>query len=155
MNHCTLIGIDTEKHSFALHGADANGAVCFSKTLGRNKVLAFLQQQPPCMVALECCGGSHYWARAIQQLGHKVKLLPAAYVKPYVKRQKNDVNDAMAIAEAASRASIRGVNTESSVTNAAQTPLSVIPRAKMEASGANRNRQPKYIFPKLNRSERI
>ncbi len=109
MNHCTLIGIDTAKHSFALHGADASGATCFSKTLRRNKVLAFLKQHPRCTVALECCGGSHYWARAIQQLGHDVKLLPAAYVKPYVKRQKNDANDAVAIAEAASRASNRGV----------------------------------------------
>lgn len=113
MNHCTLIGIDTAKHSFALHGADADGATCFRKTLRRNRVLAFLKQQPPCLVALECCGGSHYWARAIQQLGHEVKLLPAAYVKPYVKRQKNDANDAAAIVEAACRASMRGVAVKS------------------------------------------
>ena len=90
----------------ALHGADASGATRFSKTLRRNKVLAFLKEQPTCTVAMEYCGGSHYWARAIQQLGHDVKLLPAAYVKPHVKRRKNDANDASSASKVATMAEI-------------------------------------------------
>ena len=82
MNHCKVIGIDTVKHSFALHGADAAGDAVFSKTLSRSKVLLFLSSQALCTVALECCGGSHCWARAIGALGHDVKLIPANYVKP-------------------------------------------------------------------------
>ncbi|MCY4128873.1 MAG: transposase [Gammaproteobacteria bacterium] len=101
-----MIGIDTAKNS--LHYM-VRTSMAPPVSRRRSKVLAFLKQQPPCLIALECCGGSHFWARAIQQLGHEVKLLPAAYVKPYVKRQKNDANDAAAIVEAASRVSMRGV----------------------------------------------
>ena len=113
MNHCKVIGIDTAKHSFALHGADADGGTVFSKTLSRAKVLPFLSTQVPCTVALECCAGSHYWVRSIGALGHDVKLIPANYVKPFVKRQKNDANDAAAVVEAASRTSMRYVAVKS------------------------------------------
>ncbi|MCY4128227.1 MAG: IS110 family transposase [Gammaproteobacteria bacterium] len=118
MNHCKVIGIDTAKHSFALHGADASGGTVFNKTLTRAKVLPFLSTQAPCTVALECCGGSHYWGHAIRALGHDVKLIPANYVKPFVKRQKNDANDAVAVAEAASRASMRFVAVKTRETQA-------------------------------------
>ena len=121
MNHCTVIGIDTAKHSFALHGADSNGGTVFRKTLKRAKVLPFLRAQAPCTVALECSGGSHYWGRAIRALGHEVKLIPANYVKPYVKRQKNDANDAAAIVEAASRDSMRFVAVKTRETQALAT----------------------------------
>ena len=109
MNHCKVIGIDRAKHSFALHGADAAGGTVFSKTLPRGKLLPFLNTQAPCTVALECCSGSHDWGRAIGAFGHDVKLIPANCVKPFVKRQNNDANDAAAVVEAASRASMRYV----------------------------------------------
>ena len=121
MNHSKVIGIDTAKHSFALHGADANGDAVYRKTLKRAKLLPFLSTQAPCTVALECSGGSHYWGRAIRALGHDVKLIPANYVKPFVKRQKNDANDAAAIVEAASRASMRFVGVKSQETQARAT----------------------------------
>ena len=121
MNHSTIIGIDTAKNILSLHGADEHGSTMFQKTLRRNKVLPFLAEQPICTVALECCGGSHWWGREIGALGHAVKLIPANYVKPYVKRQKNDANDAAAIAEAASRASMRSVAVKSTATQAHAT----------------------------------
>ena len=113
MNHCKVVGFDLAKNSFALHGAEADGTVVFTKTLKRDKVLPFLKSQASCLVAMECCAGTHYWARAIQAMGHEVKLIPAKYVKPYVQRQKNDANDAAGIAEAGSRASIRSVAVKS------------------------------------------
>ena len=121
MNHCKVIGIDTAKHVFALHGADANGDMVFKKTLTRAELLRFLSIREPCTVALECCGGSHYWGRAIRALGHDVKLIPANYVKPFVRRQKNDANDAAAVAEAASRASMRYVSVKTRDTQARAT----------------------------------
>lgn len=121
MNHSTIIGIDTAKNILSLHGADEHGSTVFQKTLKRNKVLPFLAEQRACTVALECCGGSHWWGREIGALGHAVKLIPANYVKPYVKRQKNDANDAAAIAEAASRASMRSVAVKSTETQAHAT----------------------------------
>lgn len=91
------IGLDIAKNVFQAHGAGANGEVLFRKQLRRNKVLEFLATCPPCTVAMEACSGAHYWAREIGGLGHVVRLIPPAYVKPFVKRQKNDVADAEAI----------------------------------------------------------
>jgi len=93
----STIGLDIAKHIFQAHGADASGNVVFRKRLTRAKLLGFLAAQSPCIVAMEACAGSHYWAREIGQLGHTVRLIPPAYVKPFVKRQKNDAADAEAV----------------------------------------------------------
>ena len=98
-----MIGIDLAKNSFQLHGARVDGSVAFRKKLSRGNVLEFLALQPGCTVAMEACGGAHHWGREIGRLGHSVQLIPPAYVKAYVKRQKNDAADAEAICEAASR----------------------------------------------------
>ena len=105
----STIGLDIAKHIFQAHGADASGNVVFRKRLTRTKLLGFLAAQSPCIVAMEACAGSHYWAREIGQLGHTVRLIPPAYVKPFVKRQKNDAADAEAVCEAAQRPSMRFV----------------------------------------------
>ena len=103
MDKVSTIGIDLAKNSFQLHGAWPDGSVAFRKKLSRGKVLEFMASQPGCAVAMEACAGAHYWGREIGDLGHSVRLIPPQYVKPYVKRQKNDAADAEAICEAASR----------------------------------------------------
>jgi transposase len=103
LEEVTTIGLDLAKLVFQAHGADGSGAVVFRKTLRRHKVLPFFAAQPPCRVAMEACGGAHYWAREIGKLGHDVRLIAPAFVKPFVKRQKNDAADAEAICEAAQR----------------------------------------------------
>ena len=103
MDEVSIIGIDLAKRSFQLHGARADGSVVFRKTLRRGKVLAFLASQPRCVVAMEACASAHYWGREIMRLGHEVRLIPPIYVKPFVKRQKNDTKDAEAICEAGLR----------------------------------------------------
>ncbi len=109
MEKVIIIGLDLAKRSFQAHGAYAAGGVAFRKKLSREKVLAFFAEQPHCIVAMEACGSAHYWGRVIGDLGHEVRLIPAAYVKPFVKRQKNDAADAEAICEAASRPTMRFV----------------------------------------------
>src|SRR5215203_563684 len=101
MNQVSTVGLDLAKYIFQLHGADSAGAVVFRKKLRRGQLLAFLATLPPCTVAMEACGSAHYWGREIAKLGHTVKLIAPAYVKPFVKRQKNDMADAEAISEAA------------------------------------------------------
>ena len=113
MNEVSIIGVDLAKRVFQLHGASSDGGVVFRKKLSRSQVLPFLQSQPPCIVAMEACATAHHWGRTISALGHDVRLIPPAYVKPFVKRQKNDVADAEAIAEAASRPSMRFVAVKS------------------------------------------
>jgi transposase len=105
----TTIGLDIAKRVFQAHGADAGGHVLFRKRLTRTKLFGFFAAQPPCVVAMEACAGSHYWARELGTLGHTVRLIPPAYVKPFVKRQKNDASDAEAICEATQRPSMRFV----------------------------------------------
>ena len=109
MEKVSIIGLDLAKRSFQAHGALAEGGVAFRKKLSREKVLAFFAEQPRCVVAMEACGSAHHWRRAIRDLGHEVRLIPPAYVKPFVKRQKNDAADAEAIAEAAVRPTMRFV----------------------------------------------
>jgi len=109
----STIGLDLAKMVFQAHGAGASGGVVFRKTLRRAKVLDFFREQPTCVVAMEACGGAHYWAREIGRLGHEVRLIPPAYVKPFVKRQKNDASDAEAICEAAQRPTMRFVAVKS------------------------------------------
>ena len=96
MGDVSTIGLDIAKNSFQAHGADASGAVVFRKKLSRGRLLAFFAEQPPCVVAIEACAGAHHWGRELGGLGHTVRLIPPAYVKPFVKRQKNDAADAEA-----------------------------------------------------------
>jgi transposase len=109
----TTIGLDIAKTSFQAHGADASGAVEFRKKLTRGRLLAFFAAQPPCVVAMEACAGAHHWGRELTRLGHTVRLIPPAYVKPFVKRQKNDAADAEAICEAVQRPTMRFVPVKS------------------------------------------
>lgn len=109
MEEITIIGVDLAKRVFQLHGATSGGSVAFRKKLSRSRLLPFLAAQPRCLVAMEACATAHGWGREIEKLGHSVRLIPPAYVKPFVKRQKNDAADAEAIAEAASRPTMRFV----------------------------------------------
>ena len=109
MGEISTIGLDIAKQVFHAHGADASGRQLFSRRIGRRKVLEFFAGQPRCLVALEACGGSHHWARELMRLGHDVRLIPPSYVKPFVKRHKNDAADAEAICEAVQRPTMRFV----------------------------------------------
>lgn len=109
MDDVTIVGLDLAKRVFQVHGARRDGSVVFRKKLSRGKLISFLVRVPPCVVAMEACATAHFWAREIGALGHEVRLVPPAYVKPFVKRQKNDAADAEAIAEAASRPTMRFV----------------------------------------------
>ena len=105
----TRIGLDIAKQIFELHGVDRHGRVAIRTTLRRERVLEYFSQLPACEVALEACGGAHYWHREISKLGHTVRLLPAHKVKPYLDGNKNNAHDAAAICEASSRPSMRWV----------------------------------------------
>jgi transposase len=119
---CT-IGLDLAKNVFQVHGADASGNAVFRKQLRRGQVLKFFADLPRCLVAMEACGSSHFWAREIGQLGHEVRMIPPAYVKPFIKRQKNDAADAEAICEAAQRPTMRFVGVKSEATQGAAVML--------------------------------
>jgi transposase len=112
MQVITTIGLDIAKSVFQVHGVDAGGQVVMRRQLKRRYVLTFFRKLPPCLVGIEACASSHHWSRELQALGHKVRLMPPAYVKPYVKRQKNDATDAEAICEAVSRPNMRFVETK-------------------------------------------
>jgi transposase len=112
MQTITTIGLDIAKSVFQVHGVDAAGEVVIRRQLKRRDVLAFFEKLSACLVGIEACASSHYWSRELQALGHTVRLMPPAYVKPYVKRQKNDMADAEAICEAVTRANMRFVPTK-------------------------------------------
>src|SRR5438132_4941378 len=114
MQTITTIGLDIAKSVFQVHGVDAAGEVVIRRQLKRRSVLAFFQKLSPCLVGIEACASSHHWSRELQAFGHTVRLMPSAYVKPYVKRQKNDATDAEAICEAVTRATMRFVPTKTS-----------------------------------------
>src|SRR5437762_4762420 len=109
MGEVSTIGLDIAKSVFQVHGVDGTGAVVMRKRIGRSKVLEFFGELSPCLVGLEACPSAHYWSRELQALGHTVKLMPPSYVKAYLKRSKNDANDAAAICEAVTRPSMRFV----------------------------------------------
>ena len=100
MGAITTVGLDLAKNVFQVHGIDGEGKVIVRRRLRRAEVMPFFEQLPPCLVGMEACASAHHWARAIVTSGHAVKLMPPAYVKPYVKRGKTDAADAEAICEA-------------------------------------------------------
>ena len=109
MEQMTVIGMDIAKSVFQVHGVDADGEVVVRRRLRRSQVLDFFAKIAPCRIGIEACATGHYWARELSALGHDIKLMPPAYVKPYVKRQKNDMADAEAICEAVTRPTMRFV----------------------------------------------
>jgi transposase len=113
MGEVSTIGLDIGKSVFQIHGIDADGAAVIRKRISRAKLLEFFATLPPCLVGIEACPTAHYWSRRVQALGHTVKLMPPSYVKAYLKRSKNDANDAAAICEAVTRPSMRFVATKS------------------------------------------
>ncbi len=113
MEQMATIGLDIAKSVFQVHGIGKSGSVVVQRRLRRSQVLAFFSKQSPCVVGIEACASSHFWAREIGALGHDVRLMPAAYVKPYGKRQKNDAADAEAICEAVTRPTMRFVQVKS------------------------------------------
>ena len=113
MNEVITIGVDLAKNIFQVHGVDAEGVVVVCRQLRRGQVLPFFKKHRPCLVGMEACATSHHWARQLTELGHQVKLMPPHYVKPYVKRSKNDAADAEAICEAVTRPTMRFVSVKS------------------------------------------
>src|SRR5947209_2731417 len=109
MGEITTVGLDLAKQVFQVHGVDAEGATVVGKQLRRAQVLAFFSKLPRCLVGMEACATAHYWARELRAFGHEVRLMPAQYVKAYVKRNKNDAADAEAICEAVVRPTMRFV----------------------------------------------
>jgi transposase len=112
MHTVTTIGLDIAKSVFQVHGIDIEDKVIIRRQLRRRYVLAFFAKLPPCLIGIEACASSHHWSRELKALGHTVRLMPPAYVKPYVKRQKNDAADAEAICEAVTRGNMRFVATK-------------------------------------------
>lgn len=113
MGEVSTIGLDIAKSVFQVHGVDVAGAVLIRKRIGRAKVLEYFGDLPRCLIGIEACPSAHHWGRELQALGHTVRLIPPNYVKAYLKRSKNDANDAAAICEAVTRPSMRFVPTKS------------------------------------------
>src|SRR5260370_22971998 len=113
MSEISMIGLDLAKNVFQVHGVDASGRGVLRRQLGRGAVEKFFAQLAPCTVGIEACGSAHHWGRVIGHYGHQVRLMPPAYVKPYVKRNKNDGRDAEAIYEAVGRPTMRFVPVKS------------------------------------------
>ena len=125
MSEITRVAIDTSKSIFTLHAVDARDQPVLRRNLRRQDLVPFFAKLPPVTVSMEACGGSHYWGRTLQALGHRVRLIPAQYVKPFVKRSKNDRNDAQAISEAAARPGMQEVAVKSADAQARAMLLTV------------------------------
>lgn len=141
MQEAVTVGLDLAKQVFQAHGADAEGAPLFSRKLRRAEVLRFFEKLPRCLVGMEACSGAHYWAREIGALGHDVRMIPPAYVAPFVKRGKTDAGDAEAIAEAVTRKTMRFVPIKTAEQQAAAMVLktrSLLVRQRTQAVNALR-----------------
>ena len=122
------VGIDLAKDVFQIHGVDSQEKVIVRKQLRRSQMLAYFGKIQPCLIGMEACGGAHYWARELQKQGHTVKLMAPQFVKPYVKSNKNDANDAEAICEAVARPTMRFV----AIKTLAQQDIQAIHRIRSE-----------------------
>ena len=141
MSEISMIGLDLAKNVFQVHGIDASGKVVLQRQLRRGAVEKFFAQLAPCLVGMEACGSAHHWARVIGRAGHEVRLMPPAYVKPYVKRNKNDGRDAEAICEAVGRPTMRFVavkSVEQQATMAVHTTRALLVRQRTMAANALR-----------------
>jgi transposase len=141
MAEISMIGLDVAKNVFQVHGIDASGVVAVRRQLRRGQVEKFFAQLPPTMVGIEACGSAHHWARVIGRYGHQVRLMPPSYVKPYVKRNKNDGRDAEAICEALSRPTMRFVpvkTVEQQASLAVHSTRSLLGRQRTMAANALR-----------------
>ena len=125
MEKITIIGLDLAKSVFQIHAITEDGHIAVRRALRRSQVLEFFRHIEPCLVGMEACGSAHYWANAIGKFGHTVRLMPPAYVKPYVKRNKTDAADAVAICEAVTRPTMRFVPVKSPEEQAAGMVLNV------------------------------
>jgi transposase len=123
MEKIITVGLDLAKSIFQVHGIAENGKVLVRRTLRRSQVLPFFRSLPACLVGMEACASAHHWAREIAALGHSVRMMPPAYVKPYVKRNKTDVADAEAICEAVTRPTMRFVPVKTAEQQAASMIL--------------------------------
>jgi transposase len=153
VSEVSIIGLDIAKHVFQAHGVDRSGKMVFRKKLSRVRLLPFFASQPGCMVALEACGGAHYWARELMKLGHDVRLIAPAYVKPFVKRQKTDAADAEAICEAAQRPTMRFVPVKTEARQASAMVFrgrDLLVRQRTQISNALRGHMAEYgwVAPK-------
>jgi transposase len=139
MGQVVTIGLDIAKSVFQVHGVDAEGAVVIRQKLPRARLLPFFAKLEPCLVGIEACGASHHWARELTRLGHEARLMPPSYVKPYLKRQKNDMADAEAICEAVTRPTMRFVPVKSPeqqrATRASSTCVLAIPSRRATRTG--------------------
>lgn len=147
MGQVVTIGLDIAKSVFQVHGVDGDGAVVLRRRLTRSRMLVFFAKQTRCVIGLEACGSAHYWARELSALGHEVRLIPPSYVKPYVKRQKNDAADAEAICEAVTRPSMRFVpikSPEQQSTMVAHRTRSVLTRQRTQLSNAIRGHMSEF-----------
>lgn len=153
MSEVCIIGLDIAKHVFQAHGVDASGHAILRRKITRSKLLPFFSSHPRCLIVLEACGGAHHWARELLKLGHDVRLIAPAYVKPFVKRQKNDAADAEAICEAAQRPSMRFVPVKTEEQQAAAMVFrarDLLVRQRTQISNALRGHMTEYgwIAPK-------
>ena len=152
MTKIVLIGLDVAKHVFQLHAVAADGRVVFRRQVRRPQLTTLLMSIPSCRIAMEACGTAHYWGRQLEELGHEVLLIPPDYVRPFVKRQKNDAADAEAIAEAAQRPDMRFVRVKSEASQAASIVFrarDLVVRQKTQLINAIRSHLAEfgYIFP--------
>ena len=147
MGQVATIGLDIAKSVFQVHGVDAEGVVVIRQKLTRARLLKFFEKLSPCLVGIEACGTAHHWARELIGLGHDVRLMPLSYVKPYVKRQKNDMADAEAICEAVTRPTMRFVPVKSLAQQSVMVlhrTRSILIRQRIQISNAIRSHMAEF-----------